>query len=158
MRKKVGILAVLGLAVVLWSCSDDIVLEDPEGIEGSYQGTYTRIDDNDTVGTQNVLMSFLDDGDWVMGVDTINPTDFCLCRSFGRYSVSDRLRLQLNAQASVVPEPNTDSVSCTSCGTDDRPDGTFQLIRQQSLLVLSQVTTLGDGTVVEKRFELTEIQ
>lgn len=161
MRKKVGIIAAALLAVVLYSCSSDIVLQAPEGIEGSYLGTYTIIQDEDTVGVQNVSILFNTDGDWVMGVDTTNPTDFCICRSFGQFDVSDRLRLVLDEQKSVVPEgvrvTGTDTVECTSCGYDDRPDGTFQLVRTESLLILSQSATLNDGSVVQKRFELQEV-
>jgi len=155
MRKKVGIIAAAALAVVLYSCSSDIILPSPEGIEGQYLGTYTIIQEEDTIGVQNVSVRFSTEGDWVMGVDTANPTDFCICRSFGEFDVSDRLRLVLDEQKSVVPEgirvSGADTVECTSCGFDDRPDGTFQIIRTETLLILSQ----NDGTT-EKRFELQE--
>lgn len=157
MRKKVGLLAVVGLAAILYSCSSDIVLQEPEGIEGVYLGTYTIIVDEDTVGVQNVLVRFNEDGDWVMGVDTANPTDFCICRSFGEFDVSDRLRLELDEQKSVVPEgirvDGADTVECTSCGFDDRPEGTFQIVRTEQDLILSNT----DG-LTEKRFSLQEIQ
>ncbi|MEA2031041.1 MAG: hypothetical protein U9N55_05545 [candidate division Zixibacteria bacterium] len=132
MKRLFALIAFVIVGALLVSCADDIYLEGQDSLAGKYSGTYS-IDKNSVVQEQNILWKFTDQT-WTMKIDldNMNP-DFCICECYGRYSIEDRVRLE------VVVGDNPNGELCVACNSSLSPSGMFDLSRPKDSVVLKQV-------------------
>lgn len=133
MKKMSALLILVGLSIGLWSCSSDIIIEDPPGIEGNYIGTYEHKESNDgAVNIMHIVWEFTFDGTWHMDRDTTMPGEDCFCLAFGTFTLTDRVSFKLNDGSN---QPVQD---CDGCDKNDGPDDVFAMIRLGDTLKLVQ--------------------
>jgi hypothetical protein len=123
-RKIVGLAVLIVVAVIIFGCASDIILEEPASLKGVYKGRYIV-----TIGeqkTQQPIDWTFDDISYHMFLDPTDPSfiegvcDFC--KVYGRYVVEERVKLTQTGGGLPFEE-----VNCNSCNDDYSPRGAFTL-------------------------------
>ncbi len=136
MKILVVLVVVLGLACSFLSCASDIVLDPPPSLVGSYTGWYIYTNQATGVQKTQTITWLFTDQTYNMQVDFDNEglTDFCICETFGKYSLEDRVRLDQNGSG---PPGGTLCDACNDAAVS--PVGLFLLDRTTDTLKLVQV-------------------
>jgi hypothetical protein len=137
MKAFTGLAAVVAGLAILASCADDIVLEEPPSLKGSYKGTYTfRLISTAQTKEENILWRF-DDRAFFMNLDSSNFTGMCFCSCYGEYVMESGVSLSV-----IGSQPDGSVETCTSCNQALNPEGVFVL--DQSTAVLKLTRQSGD--------------
>ncbi len=157
MKKVLFSFFALIMMALMFGCAADIILEEPETLDGDYIGEYiyrargSGVTEDTSI--QRITWRFVGDSlTWGMNIDFEHPdfnTDFCICESFGKFLLEDRLRLQEKKWT-----PNGDL--CSSCNPSTNPEGLFLLDRSTGALKMTQQITTADSIIV-KQFVLNKI-
>ncbi len=151
MKKALICFFTLIMMALIFGCASDIILEEPETLDGDYIGEYiyrargSGISEDTSI--QRITWRFIGDSlKWGMNIDFDHPdfdSTFCICETFGRYLLEDRLRLKEDGS-----QPNGEL--CSSCNESLNPDGLFLLDRSTDALIMTQLTTTTDSTIVKR--------
>ncbi|RKX25435.1 MAG: hypothetical protein DRP47_09820 [Candidatus Zixiibacteriota bacterium] len=151
--KKISVFFVFVVVGMLFvSCQDDYFLEPPSSLAGNYEGIYTieeRTGSNVVVYEQRILWIFTD-FTWNLKIDLDNMTDFCICESYGRYNLEDKVRLSIDGS-------NPEGELCESCNSGYDPVGEFELDRSTGDVILTQLTTADDGKTTMRQLTLKRV-
>jgi len=115
-------------------CVRDIVPEQDAPLEGEYYGSYSVTRDYGTPSQEtmmnNILWKFSDKLYW-MNLDPENNTGDCFCRVHGEYVLTEGVRLKI-----CTSVPAGSDLGCTSCESNDDPEGTFVRLSGGDTLIL----------------------
>ena len=92
MKKAFGILFVL--ALIIWGCKGDIIVEPPSSLRGAYEGTYIRIKQYSSAqitDEQQIDWTFSDQKFWCSHADSLN---WFVCEFSGTYELTDKVVLK----------------------------------------------------------------
>ena len=136
MKKFIVLVAVVVVGALIVGCASDIVLPKPPTLAGNYYGKFVRTDQGGSgvKQEQEILWQFTDQT-WNMDIDIDNMTDFKICQPYGRYSLTDRVRLTVDQSLPLGGEHLGSDWS--SCNPGLNPEGLFTLTRLGDTLVLS---------------------
>jgi hypothetical protein len=154
MKKVYGVFVVFAILALAFGCADDVFLEEPPPLDGDYEGSYrvTTSGNAPRVFEQPIVWFFTDE-DYSMRIDTSRKDEMSthsFCNNFGKYSVTDALRLQPIRDDQPfggdiwVPQGEDDStlVTLNTCTQSQSAAGVFQIQRNVSgwSLILKQQT------------------
>ncbi len=139
MNRIAILVGVVAIVVLAFGCADDIVLPEDVPLIGTYEGSYTFVENyggtDETEFIQDVRFVFTDKF-YYMTLD-INEGDedtVCFCNVDGEYALTDGVRLK---------EAHWRTIGvCSSCNPEQNPAGTFVRETQGNALVLK----LREGT------------
>ena len=137
MKIFVALVVVLSIVCGFLSCASDIFLDPPPSLEGTYTGWFIY---TDQAAGEEQRQSIT----WLFTKETYNmkvdfdavdyDTSFCICETFGKYSLEDRVRLDESGSG----PPGGDL--CDACNEAEfNPIGLFLLDRTSDTLKLVQV-------------------
>lgn len=133
MRKLTLFVIFCALLVFFGGCADDIILEDPPSIVGTYTGKYIiKILSTQETTEEGILWRF-DEDRFFMNLDPDNFGGECFCKVSGQYSLEEGVRLQI-----VSSLPDGDVGGCTSCNAAENPEGLFVLDKSTSTMKLTR--------------------
>lgn len=133
MKKYIGVITFFALLAIFIGCADDIVLEEPPSLKGTYTGTYiVKILSTQQSSEESILWRF-EDQFFYMNLDPDKFSGKCFCQCYGEYSLTEGVRLVV-----VGSQPDDAIGECTSCNSAENPDGTFVLDQSTSTLTLTQ--------------------
>jgi hypothetical protein len=140
-RRIVGLAVFIVVAVIIFGCASDIILEEPASLKGVYKGRYI-VTIGEQVTKQPIDWKFTDDS-YYMSLDSTDVSfkkDECdFCKVYGHYVVEERVRLTQTGEG----QPCKD-VGCQTCNNDYSPQGSFTLEQPEDSVKL---TYSSSGTV-----------
>ena len=155
MRILTGFMALMWVATFLVCCGDDVIVEPPPPLEGTYEGVYRYEKTGQPVQEQQIKWIFTTTS-CLMDLDTTlqAETDRKFCDIEGRYIISDGI----DVYVPIVPgttEDNFMNRTRKACNKDLGPFGKFQL--DQS--VVNKVTMIRNNVAdtAFQRILLTKI-
>ncbi|MEK7774602.1 MAG: hypothetical protein AAB305_01805 [Candidatus Zixiibacteriota bacterium] len=140
---------ITGIALFMFGCASDIILEPPPSLKGVYKGRYYITTNPGSVSEieRYQLIDFeFDDISYRMSIDTLNPnkTTFKICKVSGKYNLGDNVALD---QITSGPMGGN---QFSTCNGDDNPEGQFGYVRKEDSLILSQQVTTPEGTLLKR--------
>jgi hypothetical protein len=133
MKKFSGFLAIMAFLALFASCADDIILEEPPSLKGTYTGKYiVKILSTQQTSEENILWRF-EDKFFYMNLDPDKFSGKCFCQCFGEYVLTEGVRLKV-----IGSQPDGEVGDCTSCNAAENPEGTFVLDQSTSTLKLTR--------------------
>ena len=148
MSKFRVIILVAGIALFIIGCASDIILPEPESLEGAYKGRYYVIQNYGSPAEieryQQINFEF-DDISYRMNIDTANEnaTNFKICKVDGKYKLGDNITFD---QVHSGPQGGR----FTTCNDGDNPEGQFGIIRKGDSLIISQQESTPDGAILKR--------
>lgn len=151
MKKVLICLLSLIMIALIFGCAADIILEEPEPLDGYYKGEYIYLargagGEEDT-SIQRIIWGFdAEEENYYLHIDFDHP-DFdisvCICETHGQFSLDERLRLKEGGWTAIGD-------LCSSCDLTTNLDGQFLMDRSTNALIMTQSSTKLDSTIVKK--------
>ena len=139
---------ITGIALFMFGCASDIILDPPPSLKGVYKGRYYVVTNPGSVGEieRYQLIDFqFDDISYRMTIDTLNPniTTYKICKVDGKYRLEDNVTLTQLHSGPVGGRFST-------CNSSDNPEGQFGITRKGDSLILDQQETRAEGTLLKR--------
>lgn len=147
MRHLCLILFALAGMAILSACRDNVIVEPPPPLEGTYEGTYRWEKAGQPVEEQAIIWIFTPTT-CLMDLDTTKQTERFFCDIEGHYILSDGIDIYVP----IVPGRDTSSFrnrTKKSCNEDKGPYGKFQLDQSVANRVVMTRNNVAD-TVIQR--------
>ncbi|MFQ6008690.1 MAG: hypothetical protein ACE5K8_07035 [Candidatus Zixiibacteriota bacterium] len=144
MRRIVGLAVFITVAVIIFGCASDIILEEEAPLKGVYKGRYTVTDLTQDIEYEQVVRWTFEDVAFHMDIDVDDPIAEkldCMCNYDGRYELVEKVRLRVTERP--VPPGNIGSLSCSACNDIHDPTGSYDRVTVQDTLKLTGVDSDG---------------
>lgn len=152
MRYLLGIFILTMILTLVVACRDDVIVEPPPPLNGSYTGTYTY-EFSDSAITQHILFKFTTDS-FLMDLDkAFHPTeaDRIFCDVEGIYAVSQGVELR----ATKSQDSNRTRQTCQA---DKGPFGAWNLDQSTDGVVSMKSISMKDTVEITRTLRLEIIE
>lgn len=156
MRYLLGIFILVTISALVLACRDDIIVEPPPPLDGSYTGTYEYVFETETGSDtilQHILMRFTDET-FTMDLDkSFHPADDdrIFCDVEGIYALAQGVELR-------ATKSQDSNYTAQTCQVDKGPFGPWSLDQSTPGVVVMKSATVKNELQIDRTMRLEIVE